>query len=392
MSRRTVRRPRAPAPWSAEVVRDAGERRSRVLRRAGGGDPPGPTRDDGPRAQLALRAGRARHPRPRRRHARGLRGQDPCGHRLRLAARGGHPRQGGPAAPAGRAVDRRARGAPTGGAHRRDRRPASAARRRAARARAGDRGVTLARPRSIALVGVTGHVVDVEADLSPGVPSYVLVGLPDASLAESRDRVRAAIVNSQQRWPPTTKRLTVNLSPASLPKRGSGFDLAIAVAVLAADGQVPAGDVDAAVLLGELGLDGRVRPVRGVLPAVLAAARAGVSWVVVPAANEREASLVPGITVTGVRTLGELVALARGEPVPDDMPAALATDESALDPRAGLAGPEPEPLDLADVLGQPAARAVVEVAAAGGPPPLMIGPPGGRQAQPPRRPPGRPPP
>jgi magnesium chelatase family protein len=87
--------------------------------------------------------------------------------------------------------------------------------------------VTLARTRCIALVGVAGHLVDVEADLSPGVPSYVLVGLPDASLSESRDRVRAALVNSRQRWPSTTRRLTVNLSPASLPKRGSGFDLAM---------------------------------------------------------------------------------------------------------------------------------------------------------------------
>ncbi|MGZ4609643.1 MAG: magnesium chelatase domain-containing protein, partial [Actinomycetes bacterium] len=96
--------------------------------------------------------------------------------------------------------------------------------------------MALARTRAVALVGVTGHLVEVEADISPGVPSYALVGLPDTSLAESRDRVRAAIVNSGQRWPSTTRRTTVNLSPASLPKRGSSFDLAIALAVLAADG------------------------------------------------------------------------------------------------------------------------------------------------------------
>ena len=135
--------------------------------------------------------------------------------------------------------------------------------------------MTHATTRAVAVVGVRGHLVEVEADLTPGVPSFVLVGLPDASLHESRDRVRAALVNSQQRWPPSTRRLTINLSPASLPKRGSSFDLAIALAVLAADRVVPPEVVADAVLMGELGLDGRVRPVRGVLPAVLAASEAG---------------------------------------------------------------------------------------------------------------------
>ncbi|HVD28096.1 MAG TPA: magnesium chelatase domain-containing protein, partial [Mycobacteriales bacterium] len=148
----------------------------------------------------------------------------------------------------------------------------------------------LARTRGVALVGVEGHLVEVEADLGTGVPSYSLVGLPDASLTESRDRVRAAMTNSGQHWP-ATKRVTVNLSPASLPKRGSSFDVAIAAAILAAQGVVPQHAFDDAVLLGELGLDGRVRPVRGVLPAVVAAARAGVAAAVVPAANAAEASL-----------------------------------------------------------------------------------------------------
>jgi magnesium chelatase family protein len=243
--------------------------------------------------------------------------------------------------------------------------------------------VTLATTRAVAVVGVRGFLIEVEADLSPGVPSFVLVGLPDASLNESRDRVRAAMVNSHQHWPPTTRRLTVNLSPASLPKRGSSFDLAIAMAVLAADRVVPPHVAANAVLLGELGLDGRVRPVRGVLPAVLAASEAGVESVVVPAANAAEAALVPGMRVTGVRSLAQLISLARGEPVPLELEelevdrlGARADggqdDTSGTDDGVG----DPARLDLADVLGQADARAMIEVAAAGGHHLLMVGPPG----------------
>jgi magnesium chelatase family protein len=231
--------------------------------------------------------------------------------------------------------------------------------------------VALARTRSVALVGVTGHLVEVEADISPGLPSYGLVGLPDTSLAESRDRVRAAIVNSGQRWPSTTRRTTVNLSPASLPKRGSSFDLAIAFAILAADGVVPPAVGVDAVLLGELGLDGRVRAVRGVLPAVLAASEAGVASVVVPAANAAEAALVPGVRVTAVRSLAQLVALARGEPGPPEL-----EEPVVEEPAATCDAQDAARLDLADVLGQPGARAVLEVAAAGGHHLLMVGPPG----------------
>lgn len=219
----------------------------------------------------------------------------------------------------------------------------------------------------MALVGVDGHLVEVEADLGQGVPSYSLVGLPDASLAESRDRVRAAVVNSGQSWP-SSRRVTVNLSPASLPKRGSSFDLAIAAAILTAQEAVPAGVFDRSVLVGELGLDGRVRPVRGVLPSVAAAARAGVESVVVPRANAAEAALVPGVRVTGVPSLAVLVALARGEEPPpgwdDDPPEHPDPDDGAHAP------------DLADVLGQATARFLLEVAAAGGHHLLMLGPPG----------------
>src|SRR5262245_57635990 len=137
-----------------------------------------------------------------------------------------------------------------------------------------------ARVLSIGLVGLIGRVVEVEADLSAGLPGLTLSGLPDAALSEARERVRAATVNTGLAWP--NRRITVNLLPASMPKHGSVFDLALAVAVLCAAGLVPAGLVDGVALLGELGLDGRVRPVRGVLPAAMAAARAGVPQLLVP--------------------------------------------------------------------------------------------------------------
>ena len=127
-----------------------------------------------------------------------------------------------------------------------------------------------ARTCSVALVGVEGVVVEVQADLEPGIAAFTLVGLPDKSLIESRDRVRAAVVNSGGEWP--QKKLTVGLSPASVPKGGSGFDLAVACAVLGAAERIDPRILADIVMIGELGLDGRVRPVRGVLPAVLAAA------------------------------------------------------------------------------------------------------------------------
>ena len=236
--------------------------------------------------------------------------------------------------------------------------------------------MTLATTRAVALVGVRGHLVEVEADLSPGVPSFVLVGLPDASLNESRDRVRAAMVNSDQDWPPTTRRLTVNLSPASLPKRGSSFDLAIALAVLAADQVRAAGaSVADAVLLGELGLDGRVRPVRGVLPgrARRVGGRASSAWWCRPPTPPR-LRLVPGMRVTGVRSLAQLIALARGEPVPG----ARGGHECRRRGRR-LAPTRPTTRRASTwptCWARPTPRAMIEVAAAGGHHLLMVGPPG----------------
>ncbi|MFF8387483.1 YifB family Mg chelatase-like AAA ATPase [Streptomyces kanasensis] len=239
-----------------------------------------------------------------------------------------------------------------------------------------------ARSCSVALVGVDGVVVEVQADLEPGVAAFTLVGLPDKSLSESRDRVRAAIVNSGAEWP--QKKLTVGLSPASVPKAGSSFDLAVACAVLGAAELVDPRTIADLVLIGELGLDGRVRPVRGVLPAVLAAAEAGYEQVVVPEQNAGEASLVPGVAVLGVRSLRQLLAVLTDGPVPEEEPAEAGRPDPMLAglvmPGAGLgtglaADPGDNP-DLADVAGQRAARLALEVAAAGGHHLLLSGPPG----------------
>lgn len=231
--------------------------------------------------------------------------------------------------------------------------------------------MALARTRAVALEGIRGHIVEVEADIGSGLPATVLVGLPDASLAESRDRCRAAVVNAGQTWP--NRRVTIGLSPASLPKGGSHYDLAIAVAVMAAAGVVPAETVADAVLVGELALDGRLRAVPGVLPATLAAARAGFDKVMVPEPNAAEASLVEGVAVVGVRSLRHVAALLNGEPPPEEPPVPPLTAQ----PRLAWRGDQRlHGLDLADVLGQPEARKSVEVAAAGGHHLLFDGPPG----------------
>jgi magnesium chelatase family protein len=235
--------------------------------------------------------------------------------------------------------------------------------------------MSLARARSVALMGVQGHLVEVEADLAQGIPGFVLVGLPDTALSESRDRVRAAVVNSGEMWP--SRRITVSLSPASLPKRGSGFDLPIAAAILAGAGAMEPARLDDMVLLGELGLDGRLRGVRGVLPAVIAAARAGWKRVVVPAANAAEARLVPDVEVFGAKSLRELLAVMRGEQPPaDDLSTAedVPFDEP---PAAALPRRYVDELDLADVCGQLEARRALEVVAAGGHHLFLVGPPGG---------------
>ncbi|SED70420.1 magnesium chelatase family protein [Streptomyces misionensis] len=245
--------------------------------------------------------------------------------------------------------------------------------------------MAFARTCSVALVGVEGVVVEVQADLEPGVAAFTLVGLPDKSLTESRDRVRAAVVNSGAEWP--QKKLTVGLSPASVPKAGSGFDLAVACAVLGAAERIDPRVLADIVMIGELGLDGRVRPVRGILPAVLAAADAGYEQVVVPECAAAEAVLVPGVSVLGVRSLRQLIAVLAEEPVPEEPDEPGRPDPLLAGLRVpgtgaatgmhslGAAQHEGEH-DLADVVGQTSARTAVEVAAAGGHHLFLEGPPG----------------
>jgi magnesium chelatase family protein len=221
--------------------------------------------------------------------------------------------------------------------------------------------MALGRAFSVAVRGLDGEIVEIEADITSGLPGVHLVGLPDAALQESRDRVRAAVTNCGNSWP--MARLTLALSPATLPKMGSVYDIALASAVLSAQLKKPWHRLEKTVLLGELSLDGRVRPVRGVLPAVLAAKRDGWPTVVVPADNLAEASLVDGIDVWGVRTLGQLQSWLNGSAGLDDRITGAATIE---EPSA----------DLADVVGQSQARFAVEVAAAGAHHLMLTGPPG----------------
>ena len=221
--------------------------------------------------------------------------------------------------------------------------------------------MALGRAFSVAVRGLDGQIVEIEADITSGLPGVHLVGLPDAALQESRDRVRAAVANCGNTWP--MARLTLALSPATLPKMGSVYDIALAAAVLSAQRKTPWERLEKTVLLGELSLDGRVRPVRGVLPAVLAAKHEGWPVVVVPVDNLAEASLVDGIEVWGVRTLGQLQKWLSGS--------------AALVERIRGGAPAPEPAaDLADVVGQAQARFAVEVAAAGAHHLMLTGPPG----------------
>ena len=223
----------------------------------------------------------------------------------------------------------------------------------------------VARTTSVSLLGLTGALVEIEADIANALPKIVIIGLPDSALSEAQHRVRAAVTNSGLEF--TSRRLTINLSPAALPKHGSAFDLGIALAALAAGGDVDGESIARVVHLGELALDGRLRPIAGILPSVLAAARCGATTVMVPTGSADEASLVPGVRIVPVASLRDAAIWHGGdlEPVP-------------VDPIVRAAGAETSDdcPDLSDVIGNDEAIGAMQVAAAGGHHMFLLGPPG----------------
>lgn len=226
--------------------------------------------------------------------------------------------------------------------------------------------------RTVSLRGALGHVIDVQSDVSPGQVGTTMVGRPDVSLNESRDRVRMAIINSSLPWP-ATKRITILLSPADLHKSGTHFDLAIAISLLAAAGCVPARALEETLFVGELSLDGALRPVHGVLPMVLAGSARGLHRVFVPEPQAQEAAMVPGTSVLGMRSLAQVVAELRGEVVPEAPPVVTSSGSRLL---AWRGESRMEEVDMADLLGLEDTRYALEVAAAGGHHLMLSGPKG----------------
>lgn len=221
--------------------------------------------------------------------------------------------------------------------------------------------MTLARTTSINLLGLKGEPIEIEVDVSNGLPAYSLLGLPDATLSESRDRIRAAIINSGRNWP--NRKVTVSLSPAWLPKSGSAFDLPIALSILTASGQLKESDLSKAFFLGELSLEGNLRPVRGVLPTLIAARDRGVKRVIVPRENFQEAGLLKDLEVLAFSKLSHVISFlesgVRAEnPILIDVPKEVAKH------------------DMSEVAGHAENKVALEIAAAGGHNLLMIGAPG----------------
>ena len=223
----------------------------------------------------------------------------------------------------------------------------------------------LAKVLSSAVIGIDAFIVEVEIDISQGLPAYTTVGLPETAVKESKERVKSAIKNSGYEYP--EDRITVNLAPAGVKKEGTGFDLPLALGILCASSLIPQEGLLDYLVLGELSLDGRVKPVNGSLPMAIAARQAGYKGIVVPYDNRREAAVVKDIPVIPVKTLAQVVDFFRGaatiEPEPSEA-TRLFTDESSYE------------IDFSEVMGQENAKRALEVASAGGHNLVMIGPPG----------------